>query len=79
MWVNVPLMVDDDYITKFATLLKEQLDPSLVVYVEYSNEIWNYGFSQFSWNLNQAIQMVNNGTFRPVFDYDSIPQCCNVF
>ena len=72
-------MVDDDYIVKFATLLKEQLDPSLAVYVEYSNEIWNYGFSQFSWNLNQAIQMVNNGTFRPIFDYDSIIKHFNVF
>ena len=72
MWVNVPLMADDDYILQFATLLKQQLDPSLAVYVEYSNEIWNGGFSQFAWNYNQALQMVNNGTFEPIFNFDSM-------
>ena len=63
---------DDDYVFQFATLLKANLDPSLHVYVEYSNEVWNSGFSQFGWNLNEAQQMVNNGTWGPVLNYDSI-------
>ena len=65
-------MADDDYVYQLAALLKDKLDPKLVVYVEYSNEVWNSGFSQFKWNYYKAVDMVNNGTFGPIFNYDSI-------
>jgi hypothetical protein len=45
-WLNIPHVADDDYIEKFARLVKEKLDPSLRVYVEYSNEVWNSAFEQ---------------------------------
>lgn len=41
LWVNVPHKANDDYIAQFADLLRDTLDPSLKVYVEYSNEVWN--------------------------------------
>lgn len=41
-WFNIPHMVDDEYITSLARLLKSKMDPSLKVYIEYSNEIWNW-------------------------------------
>ena len=69
-------MVDDDYVTNLAKVLYNKLNPNLHVYVEYSNEVWNYGFSQASWALNQAVQMVNNGTWGPVLAYDSIVIFC---
>jgi hypothetical protein len=54
MWVNVPVSADDDYVKQFATLLKAQLDPTLHVYVEYSNELWNFQFKQAQTNLDLA-------------------------
>jgi hypothetical protein len=46
MWINIPDQADTDYITQLATLLHQTLDRPLNVYVEYSNEVWNYSFSQ---------------------------------
>lgn len=54
IWINVPLMADDDYVTQLARLLKGSLASGLKVYVEYSNELWNYGFSQSVSNLALA-------------------------
>ena len=54
IWINVPIGADDDYIEQFARLLKKDLDPKLVVYVEYSNEVWNWGFCQSWWNQAAA-------------------------
>ncbi|MGE5659184.1 MAG: cellulose-binding protein [Actinomycetota bacterium] len=45
-WFNIPHQATDDYITKFAQLVKEQLNPGLKVYIEFSNEVWNGAFSQ---------------------------------
>ena len=49
MWICVPFNASDNYIKQLALLLKNQLDPSLKVYVEYSNEIWNWMFGQTHW------------------------------
>ena len=54
MWVNVPISADDDYVRQLATLFKAQLDPALHVYVEYSNEVWNFQFKQAQTNLDLA-------------------------
>ena len=61
IWINIPARATDDYITQLATLLKNTLDSDRVVYVEYSNEVWNGIFSQYSDNLNAAIAEVNAG------------------
>jgi len=42
MWVNVPAFADHDFMTQLATLIKTNLNPNLKVYVEYSNEYWNW-------------------------------------
>jgi hypothetical protein len=57
VWVNMPHMADDDYITQFATLVKSTLAPSARVYVEYSNEVWNGspGHTQSVWVQQQAV------------------------
>ncbi|UYZ62506.1 T9SS type A sorting domain-containing protein [Hymenobacter weizhouensis] len=54
MWLNVPLRADDDYVRELAKLVKARLNPGLRCYVEYSNEIWNYNFSQFHENVELA-------------------------
>jgi hypothetical protein len=40
-WLCIPTQADDDYLAKFAAFIKANLDPSLVPFVEYSNECWN--------------------------------------
>lgn len=53
-WINMPHLADDDYLTQAATLVKGKLSPSLKVYVEYSNEVWNAQFKQFFYAADQG-------------------------
>ncbi|MEC4805248.1 MAG: hypothetical protein SAJ12_14420 [Jaaginema sp. PMC 1079.18] len=53
-WFNIPHEANDEYIREFAKLVKAELDPNLKVYVEYSNEVWNWGFPQSQYALQQA-------------------------
>jgi len=50
MWINVPVAADDDYVRQLALLLKRTLRPSLRIYIEHSNEVWNFGFPQYIYN-----------------------------
>lgn len=45
-WICVPHLADDAYVESLARLFARTLDPRLKVYLEYSNELWNRGFSQ---------------------------------
>jgi hypothetical protein len=45
-WFCLPHLATDDYVRQFARLVKTRLQPSLIVYVEYSNEVWNGQFAQ---------------------------------
>jgi hypothetical protein len=49
-WVCVPHRASDDYMWQMATLWKNNLDPNLTLYVEYSNEVWNWQFQQAQYN-----------------------------
>lgn len=40
MWVSIPHLASDDFITKLGQLIKDTLRSDLKVYVEYSNEVW---------------------------------------
>jgi len=53
-WINVPVSADTNYVTNLATMLRDNLDPNLHIYVESSNEVWNSIFSQQAWNAAQA-------------------------
>jgi hypothetical protein len=55
IWINIPVAADDAYVRALAELLKGSLAPSRVVYVEYSNELWNHSFSQTRANVAAAI------------------------
>jgi len=61
LWLNIPVAVDDDYILQLATLIHNNLNSNLNIYLEYSNEVWNYGFNQYSWNKAMAEDEVNAG------------------
>lgn len=54
IWVNMPHLADDAYVRAFAQAVRKGLDPALRVYVEYSNEVWNFQFAQTRWADAQA-------------------------
>lgn len=47
-WFNMPVSADDTYVTNFATYVHSNLNSNLLPHVEYSNETWNNGFSQYT-------------------------------
>lgn len=55
MWLCIPHRATDDYIARLARLVKTTLDSSLKVYLEFSNEIWNWQFQQAIWMLRSPV------------------------
>ncbi len=54
-WFCMPHMADDDYVRRFAMMVKQRLAPELRVYLEYSNEVWNTTFTQSKWAQRQGL------------------------
>ena len=54
MWLNVPTYATDDYVRQMVTYVHDHLDPSLSLHLEYSNEVWNFGFQQAHYALTQG-------------------------
>jgi len=55
-WLNMPHMVSDDYVRNLATYVRDTLEPGRKVYVEWSNEVWNFapGFEATFWVADQV-------------------------
>lgn len=53
-WVTIPHQADDNYITLAARLWRDNLNSVNKVYIEYSNEIWNWQFAQAGYCVNNA-------------------------
>lgn len=45
VWISIPHLADDEFVTTFAQTLKDELNPNAKIYIEYSNEVWNRLFS----------------------------------
>jgi hypothetical protein len=56
-WFTMPHQATDDYVRKFAAYVKENLDPSLKVHIEYSNEVWNAGFEQSRYAKDKGVEL----------------------
>jgi len=56
-WLCIPHQATDDYVRQFATLLHSRLDPTLRPHIEYSNEVWNTGFSQTAWAIDRSKEL----------------------
>ncbi len=61
IWICVPHAADNDFITQMATLFKNELDPDITIYLEYSNEVWNWIFSQANYNNDNRPFNLNYG------------------
>ncbi|MEA5500595.1 cellulose-binding protein [Limnoraphis robusta Tam1] len=53
-WFNMPHRATDEYMRNFAQSVKQSLDPNLNVYVEFSNEVWNWQFKQTHYALEEG-------------------------
>jgi hypothetical protein len=74
-WFTMPHQATDDYVRSFATYVRDNLDPNLDVYIEYSNEVWNGSFQQYYWVLEQAKAAwptSTEGDFTKVIDWYSL-------
>lgn len=56
-WFCMPHLADDSYVRHFAEQVKQSLDPSLTVYLEYSNEIWNGIFAQTRYAGDKGLEL----------------------
>jgi hypothetical protein len=56
-WFTLSHLGDDDYVRNFAILVRDQLEPGLIAYVEYSNEVWNSGFQQHHWAAERGAEL----------------------
>ncbi|WP_020561335.1 sugar-binding protein [Thiofilum flexile] len=55
-WFNLPHAANDDFVRRYARMIKTQLNPDLKVYIEYSNETWNGIFSQHAYMKRLGLQ-----------------------
>ena len=44
--------MDDNYVIQLARLLRDNLEPELKIYIEYSNELWNWTY----WDQVQYVE-----------------------
>lgn len=54
IWLCIPRLATDDYVRQFARFVAENLDPSVPVYLEWSNEVWNGAFLAYWYALAQG-------------------------
>ncbi|UWQ92247.1 hypothetical protein K3727_05460 [Rhodobacteraceae bacterium M382] len=54
LWITMPHLADDEYARNWAEIVKPTLSNGRRVYLEYSNEVWNWQFQQAIWADEQA-------------------------
>ncbi len=53
-WFNLPVTATNDYMTQEATLVHNSLNAPQKAYIEFSNEMWNFGFTQIEYAEEQG-------------------------
>jgi len=81
MWYCVPHAADDDYVRKAAELIKAQLHPDRKLYLEYSNEVWNFAFGQFHYCYakGEALELTEMGNFAAEYYALRVGQIFDIF
>jgi len=62
VWINIHMSCDSEYVTSLAAKLKSELDPSINIYVENSNEVWSPTQATHG-PYNQAVATARGITF----------------
>jgi hypothetical protein len=53
-WFNIPWNADDDYITRYATYVRDNLAAGRTAYIENSNEVWNGAYPVYQQALAEG-------------------------
>ncbi len=59
IWVCIPHQANDAYIAQMAAMFRDGLEPGIKVYIEYSNEVWNWIFPQANWVAENGPQNIS--------------------
>ena len=54
IWLNIPHMANEEYVRKLSKYVTTHLRRSLKVYLEHSNEVWNWRFPQAHYASKRA-------------------------
>ncbi len=68
-WICLPHLATDDYVQQLAILFRDQLDVSLTVYIEHSNEVWNSQFPQYQWARQRGAGLSNQEYLQVLYGY----------
>ncbi len=60
-WFTLPHLATDEFVREFAAVVRDQLDPRLTPYLEYSNEVWNTQFDQHEYSRQQGLALGLDG------------------
>ena len=71
-WFCIPHLATDAYVTEFATFLRDNVDPTLKIHVEHSNEVWNGIFAQAAYAQQQGLALgLSTNAFEAQMRYHS--------
>jgi hypothetical protein len=71
-WFCMGHLMDDAAVAQFATYVRDNLDPSLRIYIEHSNEVWNGIFPQAAYAQAQGLALnLDSDPFVAQLDYHS--------
>lgn len=73
IWINVPAHATDDYVYRLAKVMRDFVDPSATIYVEYSNETWAQATDQGQYNIDAAQAEVQAGNTNLNYDGSTDP------
>jgi len=59
IWVCIPHQADEAYVAQMAVMFRDGLKPGIKVYIEYSNEVWNWIFPQALWVAENGPQNIS--------------------
>lgn len=68
LWICLPTRVNDDFVEELAKLIQEKLNPELKIFVEYSNEVWNFQKPQ-RWCQARGVEMGLSNDFEGAMRY----------
>lgn len=72
IWFCMPHLATDEYIQQFAILVKNNLQPGLHAWVEYSNEVWNGAFDQYHYAEEQGTKLrLNRDRWQAAFLFNA--------
>lgn len=73
-WICIPFKADNNYITELATLFRDNLDTARKIYLEYSNETWNFNYwLTYDYMTNQGLALgLDTDTFTAGLKYNTM-------